>query len=63
MEMGEVEVRSPYVGIEGAEEVVAFFEEMVPKFSLGGKKGDGSWDVTEIAWMQVSSLSCPSVPY
>jgi hypothetical protein len=51
--MGITEVRSPYVGVEGAEEVVAFFETMIPKFSLSGKKGDGSWDVTEIAWMQV----------
>lgn len=42
------EVRAPFVGLEGAREVIKFFETEVPRCSKGAKKGTGIWDVTEI---------------
>ena len=47
------EIRAPYIGLEGAREVTAFFEASVPRFSKLAKKGGGAWDVSELAWMQV----------
>ncbi|KAL8281136.1 hypothetical protein RQP46_006494 [Phenoliferia psychrophenolica] len=47
------EIRAPYVGLEGAREVISFFETSVPKYSKLAKKGGGEWDVSELAWMQM----------
>lgn len=46
------EIRAPFIGLEGAREVVEFFEKNVEKCSRTAKKGGGVWDVTEIAWLQ-----------
>ena len=47
------EIRAPYIGLDGAREVTAFFEASVPRYSKMAKKGGGEWDVSELAWMQV----------
>jgi hypothetical protein len=49
------EIRAPYVGLEGAEEVLDLFDRLIPKYSKLSKKSV-DLTVTEIAWMQVRLL-------
>ncbi|KAK4703231.1 hypothetical protein P7C70_g2986, partial [Phenoliferia sp. Uapishka_3] len=53
------EIRAPFVGVEGAKEVAAFFETNVPKFSKLAKKGSNEWDVSELVWMQMHNPFAP----
>ncbi|KAI5481034.1 nucleolar protein 14 [Pseudohyphozyma bogoriensis] len=46
------EVRAPYVGIEGAREVVEFLEKGLEEWREMGKRR-GRFDVTEVVWMQM----------
>lgn len=48
------EIRAPFVGLEGGRESGTFIKEGVKKWSKQSKSGQDTWDVTEIAWMQVS---------
>ncbi|KAM0753019.1 hypothetical protein T439DRAFT_323632 [Meredithblackwellia eburnea MCA 4105] len=53
------EIRSPFVGIEGARETLVFLQEFVPKAAKSAKKGTGHLDVSEIAWMQMHDPFAP----
>jgi hypothetical protein len=48
------EIRAPFVGLEGAAESRRFIEKGIAQYSKSSKGTDGAWEVTEIAWMQVS---------
>lgn len=47
------EIRAPFVGLEGARESMEFLERETTKWRKGAKRGNGEWEVTEIAWMQM----------
>lgn len=55
-ELSAGDLRSPYVGMEGAREAADFLVKGVEKWSKLAKSGKGHLGVSEVVWMQVSSL-------
>lgn len=47
------EIRAPYIGLEGAKEVIKMFELLVERCSKKAKSGKSEWDITEICWLQM----------